>query len=296
LTAAGDNILWYDVASGGTALGSSATLTSRKYYASQTVGVCESATRVEVTVTVTPPEVFNQHYEQADFGDAGIWMTENLRATHYADGMCLSLTHDRTASNYTAKYYAYPNENADGDAHVTTHGLLYTWAAATGRTGVDATEGYGQTEPDQVQGICPAGWHLPTDTEWSDLEKAIAEDSEGKYSAPATTTWQDSYKTAIGTRGSHGNKMKSVTAPYYNNNETYHGTSKGANDGGFDAILAGFVIGGNMTSYGQYTNFWTSSSKETGLAWARYLFYDHTGVPRNGSYKSAYFSVRCKKN
>ena len=59
LTATGTAIKWYSVQTSGTALLSSATLTSgTTYYASQTVGACESTTRLAVTVTIgatSPP-------------------------------------------------------------------------------------------------------------------------------------------------------------------------------------------------------------------------------------------------
>jgi uncharacterized protein (TIGR02145 family) len=299
LAATGTGIKWYLTATDETALESNVALeNNKKYYASQTVGECESATRVEVTVTLNPQllDVDGNEYCYGNFEGAGTWMTENLRVTQYANNT--ALTHNRTTSNYTDKYYAYPNESAsdDGVANGPTHGLLYTWAAATNRTGVldFETDTEGQTE---VPGICPAGWHLPTDYEWNELEIAIANDSEGKYSfPPATTAWQASYRTATSTRGSHGNKMKSVTAPIYDNNEAFRGTSKPAVLGGFDALLAGSVYGGTANNYGTYTLFWSSSSGGSGNAWYRYLSYNNTGVNRSYGTKSSYFSVRCKKN
>lgn len=54
LVATGSNIRWYTAASGGTALTSGTVLTTRNYFASQTVNNCESATRTQVNVTITP--------------------------------------------------------------------------------------------------------------------------------------------------------------------------------------------------------------------------------------------------
>jgi uncharacterized protein (TIGR02145 family) len=68
-----------------------------------------------------------------------------------------------TGSETTPYYYVYGYDGTDVSAakattNYTTYGVLYNWAAAmNGQTG----EG--------VQGICPTGWHLPTDAEFTIL-------------------------------------------------------------------------------------------------------------------------------
>jgi uncharacterized protein (TIGR02145 family) len=248
---------------------------------------------VEVTVTLNPPltDVDGNSYCYGTFGSAGTWMTENLRVTHYANNT--ALTHNRNTSNYTDQYYAYPNENADGDAHVPACGLLYTWAAATNRTGVSADESDDQSQA-REQGICPAGWHLPTDYEWSQLEKVIAEDSEGKYSLPATTEWDDAYKTANSFRGTHGQKMKSATATDVN--YTTGGSSRPYVSGGFNALLAGYEYKDEDFGFGLNTTFWSSSYHPSTTAWVRMFVYQWSGAGRSYSWLDYEFSVRCKQN
>ncbi|MBO7492615.1 MAG: hypothetical protein J6T87_00545 [Bacteroidales bacterium] len=93
------------------------------------------------------------------------WMAENLRTTAYAPNLtnAPSLSHP-TSFNYTAcfmnAYYYYPNNDT---ANVSTYGLLYNWLAAMG--GASSSN----STPSGVQGICPEGWHLPSQNEFNTL-------------------------------------------------------------------------------------------------------------------------------
>ncbi len=75
-----------------------------------------------------------------------IWMAENLRSTHYNDGTPIP--------NFT-----YNNSDAD----VITYGRLYSWAA------VMKGSASSNSNPSHVQGVAPAGWHIPSRAEWQQL-------------------------------------------------------------------------------------------------------------------------------
>ena len=93
------------------------------------------------------------------------WTQENLRATHYADG----ITEIEKALVYHSAFH--PDE-ADNE---NTYGRLYTWYSAVGAP----EDGSAMPAPDgdgYVQGICPDGWHIPTETEMSALRSLSAED------------------------------------------------------------------------------------------------------------------------
>lgn len=84
------------------------------------------------------------------------WMKENLRTTHYADGTAIPAG---TTTSYSAYRYA-PNND---ESNVATYGYLYNWPAVMhGATS-------SSDNPSNVQGICPAGWHMPSDAEWTQL-------------------------------------------------------------------------------------------------------------------------------
>jgi uncharacterized protein (TIGR02145 family) len=179
--------------------------------------------------------------------------------------------------------------------------LLYTWAAANigaSATDTERFEGVASTR----QGICPSGWHLPSDYEWSELEKEIAT-NPGNYSEQTTpygSAW--SYSSTRGWRPddgtgttSWGRQMKSQTAVVDNDRPT-NGTSNGSTANGFDALLVGNMGDGEAGSYSRGAYFWSSSSSSSSNAWYRVLFHNYTGVSRVDIYKYYMFSVRCKKD
>jgi len=126
-----------------------------------------------------------------------VWMAENLRTTHYADGTPLVDGTDSGSieDDFTTPYYFWCDD--DSAAYAETYGALYTWAAAMrGDTSSN-------TNPSNVQGVCPNGWHLPSDKEWQQLlmymglDKAEIEsglwagtDEGGKLKETDTTHWK----------------------------------------------------------------------------------------------------------
>lgn len=90
-----------------------------------------------------------------------VWMAENLKYLP-------SVVGPLTGSSTTALYYVYGYTgtvvaDAKATANYNTYGVLYNWAAAmNGEASSDAN-------PSGVQGICPTGWHLPSDAEWTEL-------------------------------------------------------------------------------------------------------------------------------
>jgi uncharacterized protein (TIGR02145 family) len=221
-------------------------------------------------------------YSAGFFGCAGWWMTENLRST-------TGLTANSNSGNSNSAYYYYPYSSQTTFTSHPEYGLLYTWVAASGRT---SSSDEGNTNHANHQGICPTGWHLPSDYEWNQLEQVISESAQGVYSTTAAITWNVS-ATAINYRGTHAPKMKSETPV---NSQATNGTSYSRTANGFDALLVGYMRSSTAHDYGKYTYFWSSSSNSSSDAWRRNLGHDVTGVGRNGTNKHTMLSVRCKKN
>jgi uncharacterized protein (TIGR02145 family) len=277
-------------------------------------------------------------YTTGYFGDAGWWMTQNLRTTNYAyvDGIQTSLvkkTDAMTSGSLTEPRYTFPGtgtgtsnasarEAALTSEQLKAYGLLYNWVAASGRkenANNDNTEnraGYGSKEPAPglyYRGVCPEGWHLPSDYEWSQLEIEIAT-NPGKYS-----TQEDSYTfpdvnygnlyTNNNWRPAEGNTNQPIEATYWGrqmkrmagaaniiNGLDPKGSSKSREEGAFDVLLVGIVYAaGNAGGYGSNSDFWSSSSHDT-YGVHRGLRNDYTGVSRFYGYKGYLFSVRCKKD
>ncbi|MDR0863992.1 MAG: fibrobacter succinogenes major paralogous domain-containing protein [Candidatus Symbiothrix sp.] len=250
----------------------------------------------------TVSDVEGHTYTASKFGTAGCWMTQNLRSTWtLQEGTSRSITKGTNSGIANSPYYYFPNATVDTIAHP-EYGLLYTWAAANVGANYtetsDAFSGIASTR----QGICPSGWHLPSDYEWAMLEKEIASnpspyaDQTTAYSGAATynfagsTNWRPDNGTA---ETSWGRQMKSQTKV---NSKATNGKSYTSANGGLDLLLVGLIgNGGNPYSFGDTANFWTSSASNTG-AYHRYVSFEYSGVTRAVSGKSYEFSVRCKIN
>jgi uncharacterized protein (TIGR02145 family) len=111
----------------------------------------------------TLTDIDGNTYKTLAIGDQN-WMAENLRVTHYADGSAIPEVSDEMIwegmSTLVDAYCWYNNLSAYGD----TTGALYTWAAAM-NSAVSS-----DSVPSGIQGVCPDGWHLPSDAEWLSLE------------------------------------------------------------------------------------------------------------------------------
>jgi uncharacterized protein (TIGR02145 family) len=199
------------------------------------------------------------------------WMKENLKATHYSNGTEVSLiteSSEWSAMNASNKAYCYYDNSASKGA---IYGALYTWAAAT--NGVSST-----ATPSGVQGICPNGWHIPSDNEWKQLEVFL-----GMTQAQAEE---------LNWRGTdQGAKLKAITTLWYDPN------AGATNSSGFTAIPGGFrnYNNGSFSGLGYYGKWWTTTY--TSYVYDRELGYNETRMNRT-FYNLEYtgYSVRCVKN
>jgi len=186
-----------------------------------------------------------------------VWMAENL---NYADSV-------KTPS-LMGKNWCYANK-AENCA---VTGRLYTWAAAIDsvKLATDADNpqdcGFDKTctLPAKVQGVCPDGWHLPTQVEWNTLFAEVGGKLRAGKILKAQTGWYDS-----------GNGTDSV---------------------GFSALPAGGRDnGGQFGADGNSAYFWCTNS--AGSFYASYMSLDYN-VYAGLEYglKDTAFSVRCLKD
>lgn len=167
-----------------------------------------------------------------------VWMAENLRVTKAPDGTPLN---------------SYVVENNPDNALI--YGRHYTWdVAMNGSTSQSA------------QGICPDGWHIPSDEEWKILEIALG---MTRQQADLDNTWRGD---GIGT------------------------SMKSGGNSGLNIPMAGMYAGGGF----MYVNQWAyiySSTEAGGNAWRRCLAASYSTAGRYNSFPKSYgFSVRCVKN
>ena len=189
--------------------------------------------------------------------DNQCWLKENLNV-----GEMINANTNQT-NNGVIEKYCYDNDSANCDEY----GGLYQWSEMMEYT---YTQG--------VQGICPPGWHIPTNDEWYILEGTV--DSQYPVGDPIWISY--------GPRGyDAGLNLKSTS---------------GWNSGGNGTDLYGFSVlpGGSHSSYygfaGQgYTGTFYSSTNST-RPWSRGLYYLSDGVDINTNPASIARSVRCLKD
>jgi uncharacterized protein (TIGR02145 family) len=169
----------------------------------------------------------------------------------------------------------------DIPANCTTYGGLYQWDEMMNYAPSATCDPCGSSG---VQGICPAGFHVPTDLEWSRYEFCLE-----STVAPTGTVSLSDFQTLTAYRGTTtGSKLK-VTA---GNTPAWDGT----NTSGFSALPAGYYTAGGafFSNIGMNINFWTATDQGTN-GWYRRL---GNGVLQSGRFapsgdKSSGFSVRC---
>jgi len=194
-----------------------------------------------------------------------VWMAENLKTTHYSDGT--SIVQGRSASSTTAYWY-YPDGKG---ANKATYGLLYNWAAVMhGAEGSDLN-------PSRVQGICPIGWHVPSDAEWTQLINYL----------------QDNGFMCDGKEKNVAKSLASQTGWYSSSEQCAVGNDPSTNNAsGFSALSAGLYGGEYRFGYGSF--FWSSTEYGETNAYNSYLMYYYAGVYRCSYYSKLHgFSVRC---
>ncbi len=143
--------------------------------------------------------------------------------------------------------------------HCKTYGRLYDWNTA--------------------KTACPAGWHMPSDQEWSVLEKELG------------MSLEDLEKTGDRTSGMLGPKIKSRVGWFFG--------SAGQNSTGFNARPGGRIDNkGTFEKLSKLTNFWTSTEKTPSGSevWIRSLSGESDGVTRQTDIKTNGNSLRCLKD
>jgi len=174
------------------------------------------------------------------------WMAENLNV-----GTMINGSNNQT-DNGTIEKYCYDNNTANCD----TYGGLYQWNEVMQYVTTAGT-----------QGICPMGWHLPTDAEWTTLTNYV------------------------GGSDVAGGKMKEAGTSHWVSPNT-----GATNSSGFTGLPGGSrLTTGSFLNIGYKIDFWSSNGYGTS-AWIRFLFYDKAEAYRNTNQKATGCSVRCVRN
>ena len=191
-----------------------------------------------------------------------VWMAENLAylpsVNMVADG-----SEDAAGSYYYV--YGYDGTNvADAKAtdNYATYGVLYNWTAA-----MDG-EASSTTNPSGIQGVCPAGWHLPSEAEWTELTDYLGGTSVA------------------------GGKLKETGTTHWNTPNT-----GATNETGFTALPGGDRDNdGTFNDFGSIGYWWSATELNATNAWNRGMNLNYSNVSRNNDNKEVGFSVRCVRD
>ena len=226
----------------------------------------------EIITSVT--DVDGNRYKVVTIGNQ-IWMAENLRAIHYVDGTPIQKVTDNTAwinlgDNLTDKAYCWYDN--DSISYSSTYGALYTYAAATN----------GDNSGSNVQGVCPDGWHLPSNTEWQELDDYLIANG---YNWDGTTSTNKIAKSLAAKSGwVSGFSEGDVGYDQPSNNST-----------GFSALPGGtrHDADGTFSGAGYYSSWWTSTVYGGNGAYYYTLGYYRPDSYGGEDFKSNGYSVRC---
>jgi len=191
------------------------------------------------------------------------WMRENLNTGTMVRSENTGSHHSDAGDNGVVEKYCYNND----PVFCEEYGGLYDW---------DEAMGYVNTPG--AQGICPEGWHIPTDEEWCTLTTYI----DARVNCD---TWGWSGKDA-------GGRMKQAGLDHWS-----FPNAAADNSSGFTALGAGYrVTEGQFVSLGNYALFWSSTESSSTCGFYRYLGYQHAHAGRYGYLKQGGLSVRCIKS
>jgi uncharacterized protein (TIGR02145 family) len=178
-----------------------------------------------------------------------VWSTQNLELTRFRNGDLIpqAKTNEDWHRAYINKQPAWCYVNNDSTTNG-RYGKLYNW--------------YAVNDP---RGLAPAGWHIPTDAEWTALVNALDGESEAGYALKAKSGWYE-----------NGNGSKS---------------------NGFSAMPGGFRHNEGAFFHVEQLGFWWSATAhEDTLAWYRTLYHDSPYMTRFDGLHGDGLSVRCLKD
>ena len=176
-----------------------------------------------------------------------VWFKENLRTKKYRNGNNIIVKTNTDISTLDGQMYYYNNDSL---TNYSIYGALYNWKATQGDS------------------LCPIGWHVPTDAEWTTLT------------------------TYLGGPSVAGGKIKATGTTYWNSPNT-----DATNETGFSGLPGGYrLIDGSFNEIKVYAVFWSATEDASNSAWNRILYYGNGGVFRGTASESVGASVRCLKN
>ena len=210
-----------------------------------------------------PPTIDGYTYKTVKIGDQE-WFAENLRTTVYANGD--EIPYSRTDESWTIQYMGMRCPYAHDEESSARYGQLYNWYAV-----------------DDARGLCPNGWHVPSDKDWQKLEVFLG------FSIADVSIGGDRGSGELGI----GTKLKASGG--------WEEDGNGIDEFGFGAFPGGrrHYRNGSFENAGYFGYWWSSSPISGGAKWQGAWYRSLTLSPVISRYSSEPrfgFSVRCLRD
>ncbi len=196
-----------------------------------------------------------------------LWLIQNLKTTHYNNGDAIPNDTGKTEWDTITKS-AYCNYNND-TAMATIYGRLYNWYVVIDK-----------------RGVCPVGWHVPSDTEWHALALSL-----------------DPYALMPAVINNNNDKIESTTAgAALKAKDVWGGLSENAtNSSGFTALPGGVRSSYESSNFdgngiGGFFYCWSITEYSTLESWSRYMTYGTSIIYRTYIPNNFGNSIRCVKD
>jgi uncharacterized protein (TIGR02145 family) len=206
--------------------------------------------------TPTVKDIDGNTYNTVQIGTQ-CWTKENLKVTKYNDGSVIQLdtsggiSGNGTGQTWSARTTGARTVYGQDTSNIAIYGYLYNWYAVA-----------------NIKGLCPSGWHVPNESEWSTL-----------------------MTNYLGGETVAGGKMKTTGITYWLNPNT-----GATNEGGFSALPGGCRFNDRFTNIRGTALFWSTTESNNYLAWYRLLNANSGYGYRISNSKSTGASIRCLKD
>jgi uncharacterized protein (TIGR02145 family) len=195
-----------------------------------------------------------------------VWFKENLKVSKYRNGNAIptGLTDSQWGSATGGACAIYNNDPANN----TTYGKLYNWYAVA-----------------DSRGLCPVGWHIPTDHDWNLLTKQMDSSAD-------TSSITQTYGNIA------GGKLKSTGTILAGTGLWNDPNTDATNISGFTGVPSGSrAYNGTFGSFRSHEFWWSSTGFSSDYAWFFYLTSSFADFYRSKAYTKFWgFSVRCLKD
>jgi uncharacterized protein (TIGR02145 family) len=210
------------------------------------------------------------NYKTKQIGDQ-VWMAENLNyavsgSKCYGEGERVLVGYDQETDTDIFTTLS----NAEVQTNCAKYGRLYDWATAMALPSNCNSSSCSEQIGTKHRGVCPQGWHIPSDDDWATL------------------------MNFVGGRSTAGTKLKATSGWNWNDDDGISGN--GTDEFGFSALPGGIYEDSphdNFYGVGSDGCWWSADEYDSGIAFLRCMFYYGEYVFYDAESKSGLLSVRC---